>query len=325
MADTAVARVRRSRSDLSARHSHALRTRRRPGRAHHGGYRDGSRRNEVRGARLRRVRHRRGLAVEHRPRRARSRRTARNPKPTGKRSQMPGAGCISPRWSECEPGNASGRGSTTCIARGLCELIESFGIQGLDDAGIDRFKPRLASSRALAGRRRGTHRHAPAVHHRYLFERQRRDDGEHGEASGPAVGTRSSAPSRAGPTRPMPAAYLGTCAYLDLAPRARGHGSRPTTTTSCTLLHTGCAPPSSPGPPSTDRTRTGTSKPEHDFDFVADDFVDLSAKAGRRLTTACDCAVSYRSRGGVCRLLLRQPTLLPAITSLAESHLSDLL
>ena len=44
--------------------------------------------------------------------------------------------------------------------------------------------------------------------------------------------------------------------------------------------HAECAPPSLPAPPSTDRIRSRDFEAEHDFDFVADDFVDLAAKLG---------------------------------------------
>ena len=100
----------------------------------------------------------------------------------------------------------------------LCALIESFGIRGLDEAGIDHFN-------------RAWHRLDPwpdcvegltAMRRRYvlgnLLERQRRDDGEHGPPRRPVLGRDPRRRALPGPTSRCPRRTSGTCAYLDLPP-----------------------------------------------------------------------------------------------------------
>ena len=160
----------------------------------------------------------------------------------------------------------------------LCALIESFGIRGLDEAGIDHFN-------------RAWHRLDPwpdvvegltAMRRRYII----------GTCSNGNVAMMVNMAKRAGlpwdailgaePCRaykPLPAAYLGTCAYLDLPPErvvmVAAHNDDLMHAASHGMRTAFVARPTEYGP-----HQDRDFEAEHDFDFIAEDFVDLAAKLG---------------------------------------------
>ena len=138
-------------------------------------------------------------------------------RPTGRRSRTPGAECTSPRWSGCEAASVNGCGLDDLHRESLCTLIESFGIRGLDEAGIDHFNhawhrldPWPDAVEGLTAMRRryiiGTCSNGNVAMMVNMAKR----------AGLPWDATLGAEPCRA--YKPLPQAYLGTCAYLDLPP-----------------------------------------------------------------------------------------------------------
>ena len=79
--------------------------------------------------------------------------------------------------------------------------------------------------------------------------------------------------------KPLPQAYLGTCAYLDLPPErvvmVAAHNDDLVHAASHGMRTAFVARPTEYGP-----HQDRDFEAEHDFDFIADDFVDLAAKLG---------------------------------------------
>ena len=158
----------------------------------------------------------------------------------------------------------------------LCTLIESFGIRGLNEAGIDHFN-------------RAWHRLDPwpdcvegltAMRRRYIL----------GTCSNGNVAMMVNMAKRAGlpwdailgaePCRaykPLPEAYLGTCAYLDLPPErvvmVAAHNGDLVHAASHGMRTAFVARPTEYGP-----HQHRDFEAEHEFDFVAADFIDLAGK-----------------------------------------------
>ena len=160
----------------------------------------------------------------------------------------------------------------------MCTLIESFGIRGLDEAGIDHFN-------------HAWHRLDPwpdcvegltAMRRRYIL----------GTCSNGNVAMMVNMARRAGlpwdailgaePCRaykPLPEAYLGTCAYLDLPPErvvmVAAHNDDLVHAASHGMRTAFVARPTEYGP-----HQRRDFEAEHEFDFIARDFLDLAAKLG---------------------------------------------
>ena len=160
----------------------------------------------------------------------------------------------------------------------LCELLDQFAVTGLDDAGIDDFN-------------RAWHRLDPwpdcvagltAMRRRYIL----------GTCSNGNVAMMVNMARRAGlpwdailgaePCRaykPLPEAYLGTCAYLDLPPErvvmVAAHNDDLVHAASHGMRTAFVARPTEYGP-----HQRRDFEAEHEFDFIARDFLDLAAKLG---------------------------------------------
>ena len=189
-----------------------------------------------------------------------------------------GGRATSRRWPRCATASGRGRGSTTCIARTSSSYCREFGISGLSEAEIDHLNrawhrldgwpdtveglTRLKRKFILATLSNGNVA---------LMVNMAKYAGLPWDA---ILGAEV-----AHAYKPQPEAYDRTAAFLDLKPAecmmvaahngdlvaARGRGFH-TAFVSRPLEH---------GP-----NKTRDLKAEHDFDVIADSFVDLAAKLG---------------------------------------------